>query len=369
MTELMRAAVLVDGSDKVAVEEIPIPEPNAGEVLVKVAACGICHSDLSVVKGNIPFPRPAVIGHEISGEVVAHGPGVADTVPGPGTPVVSAFVMPCGTCAQCARGRDDLCTSFFGVNRTHGTLYDGTTRLRRTDGSELRMFSMSGMAEYAVVPATDVFALPASLPLVESAILGCATFTAFGAIRHGADLRVGQRIAVFAAGGVGLNIIQLAKAHGATEIVAVDLASDKLDAAARAGATHCVNGRETDPVDAIRDLVPGGVDVAFEALGHPETFRQAINATADGGRMVPVGLSLRDAAVPINKVVRSRVSIHGSYGARTRQDMPDLLRLVDAGHARPEPLITRRIGIDEVNDTFAALERGEIVGRAVMCNP
>ncbi|ODU07318.1 MAG: alcohol dehydrogenase [Pseudonocardia sp. SCN 72-86] len=363
----MSAAVLDEGADKVVVEQIPIPLPERGEVLLRVRACGVCHSDLSVVRGKIPFPRPCVIGHEISGEVVAHGPGVPASVPGPGARVVAAFVMPCGSCEQCARGRDDMCLNFFQVNRTKGTLYDGTTRLRRVDGTELRMFSMSGMAEFAVVPATDVFALPESIPLVEGAILGCATFTAFGAVRHAADLRVGQRVAVFAAGGVGLNIIQLAKAYGATDIVSVDLSAEKLDAAKRAGATATVNATETDPVAAVRDLVPGGVDVAFEALGHPQTFRQAIDAAKDGGRMVAVGLSPQDAMVPITRVVRARVSIHGSYGGRTRQDMPELLRLVEAGHARPEPLVSRRVGIDELNETFDMLGRGEIVGRAVMC--
>ncbi len=367
MTELMSAAVLNPDAEKVDIEQIPIPLPGFGEVLIRVAACGVCHSDLSVVRGSITFPRPCVIGHEISGIVVEHGPG-SESAPLPGTNVVCAFVMPCGSCSQCARGRDDMCLKFFGMNRTHGTLYDGRSRLRRQDGSNLAMFSMAGMAEYAVVPATNVFRLPESLPLVESCIIGCAAFTAFGAVRHGAELRVGQSVAVFAVGGVGLNIIQMAKAHGASEIIAIDINPAKLEAAKKAGASHTVNSLEDDPVDAVKQLVSGGVDVAFEALGAPQTFRQAIDSVANGGRMVPVGLSTQDAVVPINRVVRSRVSIHGSYGARTRQDMPDLLNLIARGHARPESLVTSKISLEELNRTFAALARGEIVGRAVMRN-
>src|SRR5262245_9411747 len=154
--------------------------------------------------------------------------------------------MPCGFCQACGAGRDDLCDSFFAMNRLKGTLYDGTTRLKRADGSPIAMYSMAGLAEYSVVPATDVFPLPDSLPFEESAVLGCAVFTAYGAVRHGADLRGGERIAVVAAGGVGINIIQIAKAFGASQIVAVDVRDDKLEAAKRIGATDVVNSRTTD---------------------------------------------------------------------------------------------------------------------------
>ena len=166
-----------------------MPEPRANEVLVKVHSCGVCHTDLHVMKAEVAFPTPAVMGHEISGTVVALGPGVKG--PAVGTRVVSAFVMPCGFCPACGAGRDDLCENFFGMNRLKGTLFDGTTRLHRADGTPVAMYSMAGMAEYSVVPATDVFPLPESLPLEESAVLGCAVFTGYGAVRHAADLRGG----------------------------------------------------------------------------------------------------------------------------------------------------------------------------------
>ncbi len=212
-----------------------MPEPGAGEVLVKVSACGVCHTDLHVMKAEVAFPTPAVMGHEISGTVAALGPGVKG--PAVGSKVVSAFIMPCGFCTPCGAGRDDLCDSFFAMNRLKGTLYDGTTRLKRRDGSPIAMYSMAGLAEYAVVPATDVFPLVDGLPLEESAVLGCAVFTAYGAVRHGAELRGGERVAVVAVGGVGINVIQIAHAFGASQIIAVDVKDDKLEAARRLGAT------------------------------------------------------------------------------------------------------------------------------------
>ena len=173
LMQTMLAAVLDSAPGGLRIEEIPVPEPRANEVLVKVHACGVCHTDLHVMKAEVAFPTPAVLGHEISGTVAALGPGVAGSRRRHAL-VVSAFIMPCGFCRLCAIGRDDLCDNFFAMNRLKGTLYDGTTRLRRTDGTPIAMYSMAGLAEYAVVPATDVFPLPDGLPLAESSVLGCA---------------------------------------------------------------------------------------------------------------------------------------------------------------------------------------------------
>lgn len=251
----MRAAVLTQPHGDLSIEEIPIPEPKSGEVLVKVAGCGVCHTDLHVIKEEVAFPMPCVLGHEISGtvEVVAAG----TDAPRPGTRVVGAFIMPCGSCRFCARGRDDLCERFFALNRLKGCLYDGTSRLRRKDGQPIWMYSMAGLAEYAVVPATGVFALPDGLPLVDSAVYGCSVFTAYGAIRNGADLRVGESVAVVATGGVGMNLIQLARAFGASQVIAVDINEEKLQAATELGATHVVNSAECDAVAMVRELTGG----------------------------------------------------------------------------------------------------------------
>jgi succinate semialdehyde reductase (NADPH) len=363
----MLAAVLEAPNSELRIEEIPIPEPRAGEVLVRVSACGVCHTDLHVMKAEVAFPMPAVMGHEISGTVAALGPGVAG--PPVGTRVVSAFIMPCGTCAPCGAGRDDLCDNFFAMNRLKGTLYDGTSRLRRTDGTPLAMYSMAGLAEYSVVPATDVFELSDGLPLEESAVLGCAIFTAYGAVRHGADLRGGERIAVVAAGGVGINIVQIARAFGASQVIAVDVRDDKLDAARRLGATHVVNASAVDAVARVRELTGGrGVDVAFEVLGLPQTFTQSFEMIRDGGRMVAVGIApgKTTAPVEITRLVRRELRIIGSYGARTRSDMPDIVRLAAQGVFRPETMVTQRFPLREADAAYQALARGDIVGRAIV---
>jgi S-(hydroxymethyl)glutathione dehydrogenase/alcohol dehydrogenase len=327
----------------------------------------VCHTDLHVMKAEVAFPVPAVMGHEISGTVATLGPGVAG--PAVGTKVVSAFIMPCGFCPACGMGRDDLCDSFFAMNRLKGTLYDGTSRLRRTDGSPIAMYSMAGLAEYAVVPATDVFPLADGLPLEESSVLGCAIFTAYGAVRHAAELRGGERIAVVAAGGVGINIVQIARAFGASQIIAVDVRAEKLDAAKRLGATDVVNAREVDAVARVRELTDGrGVDAAFEVLGLPQTFTQAFEMIRDGGRMIGVGIApvKATAAIEITRLVRRELRIIGSYGARTRTDMPEIIRLAAQGIFRPETIVTERFPLAEADTAYQALARGEIVGRAIV---
>ena len=363
----MRAAILESAPGGVHIEEIPMPEPGAGEILVKVSACGVCHTDLHVMKAEVAFPTPAVMGHEVSGTVVALGPGVKG--PAVGTRVVSAFVMPCGFCPACGAGRDDLCDNFFAMNRLKGTLYDGTSRLRRKDGSPLAMYSMAGLADYSVVPATDVFPIAAGLPLQESSVLGCAIFTAYGAVRHAAELRGGERVAVVAAGGVGINIVQIARAFGASQIIAVDVRDDKLDAAKRLGATDVVNAREVDAVARVRELTDGrGVDAAFEVLGLPQTFTQAFEMIRDGGRMIGVGIApvKATAAIEITRLVRRELRIIGSYGARTRTDMPEIIRLAAQGIFRPETMVTARFPLAEADAAYQALARGEIVGRAIV---
>lgn len=363
----MRAAVLSEVHASLQVEQIPTPAPKAGEVLVRVAACGVCHTDLHVIKGEVKFPTPAVLGHEISGTVAALGPHV--TTVKEGTNVVCSFIMPCGACEFCMQGRDDLCATFFAMNRLRGQLYDGTSRLARADGTPLAMYSMGGLADYAVVPATDVFALPEGLALEESSIIGCALMTAYGAMRHQADLRAGETVAVVATGGVGSNIIQLAKAFGAPVIVAIDVKAEKLDAARRLGATHTVDASTENVADAILDITGGrGVDVAFEALGRPETVVQAFGAARDGGRVVVVGIAAGNTAAPIEitRLVRRGIRLIGSYGGRVRTDVPALLQMAQRGTIAPQRTISRRFNLEEAAQAYEMLDRGEIIGRAIV---
>lgn len=363
----MKAAVLNGVGKSFVIEEIPRPEPRAGEVLVKVQACGVCHTDLHVIKGEVAFPMPCVLGHEISGTIAALGPATRGFEIG--QRVVCSFIMPCGTCYYCVRGQDDLCETFFALNRLQGKLYDGETRLRRADGSPIWMYSMGGLAEFAVVPATDVVPLPEDLPFAEAAILGCAVFTAYGAIRNGAALHGGESVAVVATGGVGSNLLQIAHAFGASPIIAVDVRDEKLEAARQMGATHVVNAAREDVAERIRVITGGrGVDVAFEALGRPETFIHALSAVRDGGRAVMVGIAPGGVTAPveITRLVRRAVRIIGSYGARTRTDLPAVVALAHQGQVDVSRSVTRRYRLDEVNVAYEALNRGEIVGRAII---
>jgi S-(hydroxymethyl)glutathione dehydrogenase/alcohol dehydrogenase len=363
----MQAAVLAEVGGPLRLEDIPTPQPRAGEVLVQVAACGVCHTDLHVMKGEVKFPLPCVLGHEISGVVADVAADVKAVRPGDA--VVCSFIMPCGVCHYCVRGRDDLCETFFAMNRLKGTLYDGETRLRRSDGSPLAMYSMAGLAEYAVVPATDVFSAPANVPLTDACILGCAMMTAYGALKNQARLQPNESIAVVGTGGVGSNLIQLAKAFGAGQIIAVDIRDDKLAAAQELGATHTINAAHDDPVAEVLAITGGrGVDVGIEALGRSETVVNAFMMTRDGGRVVVVGIApgTTTAGIEITRLVRRGIQLMGSYGSRVRTDMPDVLGLAAYGLVSPTRTITRRYRLEQVDNAYAALSRGEIVGRAIV---
>lgn len=366
--ETMRAAVLTAAGQELSVQEVPTPRPRRDEVLIKVAGCGVCHTDLHVMDGAIAFPTPAVMGHEVSGTVVELGPGSTDDIQ-IGQAVVGAFLMPCGRCVYCAAGRDDLCTEFYEKNRLSGHLFDGTSRLHGQDGTPLAMYSMAGLAEYAVLPRTALAALPDGFDVTRSAILGCAALTAYGAVRRSAEVRVGETVAVVAIGGVGSNLVQLARIFGAREVIAIDIDDAKLSWAQRLGATMTVNSSTHDARAAVMAATAGkGVDVAFEALGTPQTFEQALSLIAAGGRMVPVGLGAAgdQAALDINQVVRRGLRVIGNYGARTRADLPAVIDLAARGLLRYREVVSQIYSLDEVAQAYDALARGAIQGRSVI---
>ena len=367
--DTMRAAVLRDYDKGLQVETIRTPRPKAGEVLIKVTACGLCHSDLHVIGGAIAFPLPAVLGHEVAGVIVELGPGTEHTGLEVGQQVAGGFLMPCGQCRHCAAGHDELCEPFFELNRLKGVLYDGTTRLYSLDGEPIQMYSMGGLAEYSVVPATALAPVPEGVDPVSSAILGCAAMTGYGAVRRGADIKFGETVAVVAVGGVGSNIVQIARAFGASQVIAIDVADDKLEAVKAFGATATINSTTQDAREEVLKLTNGrGVDVSFEALGIPSTWNTALDVLADGGRMVPIGLGagLQTAEVEINRTVRRSQSILGSYGARTRQDLPAVVDLAARGIINYDDLVTRRFSLDEAAAGYEALRNRAVQGRAVV---
>lgn len=362
----MKAAVVRTPGAEFMIEEIRQPEPKQGEVLIRIAACGVCHTDLHVHDGSVAFPFPAVLGHEVSGTVAAVGAGVDHLAPG--DRVVGAFIMPCGDCSMCNGGRDELCETFFAHNRLNGTLYDGTTRLFDVDGAPVSMYSMGGLAEYAVMPALGAVRLPAAVPLRDAAILGCAFLTAYGALVHVAEIGKGATVAILGAGGVGLSTVAMAKALGAERIIAVDIAEDRLRTATALGATMTINASTTDPVAAMKDCTDGGAEIVVEAIGNPHTVRQATEMAAPGGRCVLVGIAPAGvtAEIAITPLVRRKVQVLGSFGGRPRTDLAHIGDLVAQGALDPGALITRRFPLEEAGAAYRLLSEGQIVGRALI---
>ncbi|XP_010521416.1 PREDICTED: uncharacterized protein LOC104800311 [Tarenaya hassleriana] len=371
--DFMRGAVFWEPNKPLTIEEFHIPRPKANEVLIKTKACGVCHSDLHVMKGEIPFASPCVVGHEVTGEVVEHGQltdsKIIERFP-IGSRVVGAFIMPCGNCSYCSKGHDDLCEDFFAYNRAKGTLYDGETRLfLRSNGKPVYMYSMGGLAEYCVIPAHGLTSLPESLPYTESAILGCAVFTAYGAMAHAAEVRPGDTIAVIGIGGVGSSCLQIARAFGASDIIAVDVQDEKLEKAKTFGANHIVNATKEDAVERIREITGGmGVDIAVEALGKPQTFMQCTQSVKDGGKAVMIGLSQAGAVgeIDINRLVRRKIRVIGSYGGRARQDLPKLVKLAETGIFNLKEAVSRKYKFEEAGKAFHDLNQGSIVSRGVI---
>jgi len=231
---------------------------------------------------------------------------------------------------------------------------------------------MGGLAEYAVVTATDVFPLPANVPLHDASILGCAVMTAYGAVKHQAEVKAGDTVAVVGVGGVGSNVVQLARLFGAAQVIAVDIRDDKLAEVKKLGATGTVNAKVGDPVQQVRDLTKGlGVDVAIEALGRPETVTSAFLMTKDGGRTVVIGLAPGQAAaaIEVTRLVRRSIRLTGSYGCRVRADMPEIVSLAAQGKLDVSKAISRRYRFDQCGEAYQALDRGEILGRAILTLP
>lgn len=362
---VLESTVAEPGADALHSESITLAGPRADEVLIEVAACGVCHTDLHVIKDEVAFPTPAVLGHEVSGVVRAVGDSVTHVAPG--DRVACSFIMPCGRCRHCQKGLEDLCENFFNYNRLRGQLYDGATRLSR-DGEDIAMYSMAGHADSCVVPAGAVFALPDSVPLHDAAVLGCSLFTGYGAVRTVADVQPGETVAVVAAGGVGLSIIHLARAAGAEHVIAVDIDDEKLALARSLGATAVINSTADDPATAVQEIVGRGVDVAFEALGSRATVKLAVEVLDDGGRAVLAGIAPAGHTmdVDITKVVRRKLRILGSFGAPASRAMSEVIRLAAEGAIDLDALITRRFSFEETGAAYELLNQRKIVGRGLI---
>jgi S-(hydroxymethyl)glutathione dehydrogenase/alcohol dehydrogenase len=347
----------------VAVEDVWLEPPRRGEVLVRVAAAGVCHSDVHLADGALGENRwPMVLGHEGAGVIDAVGEGVTELAVG--DHVAFCFVPSCGACGSCRAGRRTLCEP-AGANGVAGMLLDGSSRLRaRSDGAPLQHGLMVAcFAELAVVPAAGAIPIPVDLPLWQAALLGCGVVTGVGAVTNVAGIRVGERVSVIGCGGVGLQVIAAARLAGASVIVAVDRRPEKLSHALRRGATHTVDAsRVADPAAEIRSLTSGGVDYAFEVVGAAATIRMAWDALTPGGTAVVVGLAPAGVEVSLPAIeFLSEKTITGSYygSGDVAAAFPGLIELVRTGRLSLGDVVSDLITLDEVEDAFGRLRRGE----------
>jgi S-(hydroxymethyl)glutathione dehydrogenase/alcohol dehydrogenase len=356
-----RAAVLYGVNQPFEVEEVDLEGPGPGEVLVEMAAGGICHSDWHVADGVLPKPFPIILGHEGSARVVEVGAGVK--LVKPGDPVILSWIPDCGNCYYCASGKSNLCND--RTPYASGTLANGEIRFSKNGRPVHHFNGVSSFSQYSVVPERGCIAIDPRVPLDKAALIGCAVSTGVGAVIFTAQVPAGSTVAVFGAGGVGLNAVQGAAIVSATRIIAVDINPRKLQMAREFGATDVVNAAETDPVAAIMELTGGlGVDYAIEAIGRPDSIRQSFESLCKGGTAVVVGIAAKEQLIsipPQNLVYGERRLVGSFYGStRPRADFSRFVDLYLAGRLKLDQLVTREWRLDEINEAFAAMNGGEV---------
>lgn len=353
-------------SKPLAIEELELDDPSHGEVLVKIAAAGLCHSDLSVIDGNRPRPTPMALGHEAAGVVEKLGPGVDDLKLG--DHVVMVFVPSCGHCLPCAEGRPALCEPGAAANGA-GTLLSGQRRLHRNGTDVHHHLGVSAFAEYATVSRRSLVKIEKGLPLDEAALFGCAVLTGVGAVINTAKVSAGASVAVIGLGGVGLSCLLGTVAVGAGRIVAVDLSDDKLGLARQLGATDTFNPGNAGAVDEIRSATGGGVEFAFEMAGSVRAMELAYKITRRGGTTVTAGLPPPDHtfALPQVNLVAEERTIKGSYIGTCvpSRDLPRYIELYRRGKLPVDRLMSGRLKLEEINLGFDRLHEGKAVRQVV----
>jgi alcohol dehydrogenase len=354
-------------SEPLKIEELELDGPGEGEVLVKVAAAGLCHSDLSVIDGSRPRPLPMAIGHEAAGIVEETGRGVADLEAG--DHVVMIFVPSCGHCLPCMEGRPALCEPGAASNGA-GTLITGRRPLRR-DGTEINLhMGVAAFSQYATVSRNSLIKIDPSLPLDAAALFGCAVLTGVGAVVNTAAMPAGATVAVVGLGGVGLNALLGAHLSGARRIVAVDLHDDKLALARQLGATDAFNAGAADCVEQIREATGGGVDYAFEMAGSVKAMDLSYRITRRGGTTVSAGLSHPDHMFELQHVnlVAEERTIKGSYigSCVPLRDVPRFIALYQQGRLPVDRLMSDKVGFDDLNAAFDRLASGHTVRQVLV---
>jgi 6-hydroxycyclohex-1-ene-1-carbonyl-CoA dehydrogenase len=342
LSATMRAAVFSGPGRALEIATIARPDPGSGEVLVRVSACGLCHSDLHYLDHGVPTFKtpPLVLGHEISGTVARVGAGVDDAVVG--TSVLLAPVTTCGACVACRTGRENICAG----QRMLGNSVDG------------------GFAEYVTAPARDAFPIPPEVPVEEACVIADALTTAFHAVTRRARVEAGETVVVYGCGGLGLSVVQVCAQVGA-RVVAVDVDPRKLALATELGASITIDARDGDPAKRVRRETDGGADVAIEAIGLPKTQEQALASVRTGGRLVLLGFAGESMSLAGGRVTYRELTVIGTLGCRP-VDFPVVLELVRRGRLRITSLVTHRHSLERINDGFDALRRGEGVRHIVV---
>lgn len=359
-----RAAVLYCAGAGLRVEDVQVLPPRRGEVRVRMKAAGVCHSDLHVIKGDLAMPMPVICGHEGAGVIESVGDGVTSV--SPGDRVVPIWRASCGQCEFCLGGRPALCDMGTKM-RFEGVMPDGTKRFVSKSGQEIHHYAgVSTFSSFSTMPEAAVVKIPDDYSFEHAALISCGVITGIGAVTRAAKVEPGSTVAVFGAGGVGLNIIQGAKMMSARQIIAVDIHASKEAKARELGATDFIlSSDRADPVAAIRSLTGGkGVDFAFESIGLPTPIEQAFDSTRKAGTCVIAGIARADARakINVNQLVYAEKKLIGTlYGSmRPRVDLPALIEMHRAGKLTLDPLLTRTYPIDQINEAYEDLERGEL---------
>jgi alcohol dehydrogenase len=349
-----------------SLEEIELDAPGPGEVLVRIRAAGLCHSDLSVIDGNRPRPVPMVLGHEAAGVVERVGEGVTSLARG--DHVVAAFVPSCGHCGPCDAGRPALCEPGFAANSA-GTLLAGVRRLHDAKGEVHHHLGVSGFADHAVLAANSLVRVPADLPFAEAALFGCAVITGVGAVVNTAAMPRGASVAVVGLGGVGLASLLAARMLEAEHIVAIDMNDAKLATARELGATATMNAADPEAADKVKALTRGGVAFAFEMAGAARAFELAYRITRRGGTTVSAGLSHPDQrfSLPHLGLVAEERTIKGSYlgSCVPSRDIPRYIEWYRAGRLPVDRLLSERIRLEDINGAFDRLAAGASIRQVI----
>ena len=343
----MKAAILYQARQPLRIEELEMPEVGGDDVLIKVASCGVCHTDLKVAEGRNRFTPPTVLGHEVAGTVEQIGPHCKEFRVG--DRVIIGMRYKCGRCRYCLRARDNLCER-----------RPAPPALKKPDGTAVTRWNVGGFAEYVAVPEYMLFKVPDGIPMEEASVVGCRVTTAYNAVKHRGRLEPGDSALVIGCGGIGLNTIQFLKCFGAYPIIAVDIAEEKLDAAKSFGATHMINASAEDPVKAAVKLTDGGVDKSFEAIGNPKTADQIIQATRPGGTATIIGgLGSGPFTISSGSFVTREITITG-VSSRQANDVEEVFQMAKLGRIALKSLITKSYRYDEINQALSDLEHGKL---------